>query len=44
MSRKTKLYAMRWGIELPFRSFKQTFGRSTLYSRTAECCDVELDW
>ena len=39
-----KLYAMRWGIELQFRSFKQTFGRSTLHSRTAECCDVELDW
>ena len=39
-----KLYAMRWGIELQFRSFKQTFGRSTLHSRTAECCDVEMDW
>ena len=39
-----KLYSMRWGIELQFRSFKQTFGRSTLHSRTAECCDVEMDW
>lgn len=39
-----KLYAMRWGIELQFRSLKQTFGRSTLHSRTAECCYVEMDW
>jgi len=39
-----QLYSMRWGIELQFRSFKQTFGRRQLHSRTAECRYVELDW
>jgi len=39
-----QLYSMRWLIELQFRSFKQTFGRGTLQSRTSECCDVEMDW
>jgi hypothetical protein len=39
-----KLYSMRWGIELQFRSFKQTFGRRQLHSRTSECSYVELDW
>ena len=38
------LYSMRWGIELQFRSFKQTFGRRQLLSRTSECSYVELDW
>ena len=44
---KTKvgqLYSLRWGIELQFRSFKQTFGRSELHSRTAKCSAVEMDW
>jgi len=39
-----QLYLMRWGIELQFRSFKQTFGRRQLHSRTAECSYVELSW
>ena len=39
-----RLYSMRWGIELQFRSFKQTFGRGQLHSRTAACSYVELDW
>lgn len=43
-SRAVRLYTLRWGIELQFRSFKQTFGRSRLQSRTAECCRIELDW
>ena len=43
-SEVAKLYGMRWGIELQFRSFKQTFGRSTLHSRTAACSYVEMDW
>jgi hypothetical protein len=39
-----QLYSMRWGIELQFRSLKQTFGRGQLHSRTAECSYVEMDW
>lgn len=39
-----QLYAMRWGIELQFRSVKQTFGRRKLRSRTAEHALVELEW
>ena len=39
-----KLYTLRWGIELQFRSFKQTFGRGRLRSRTAECSLMEIDW
>lgn len=39
-----QLYSMRWGIELQFRSFKQTFGRRELHSRTSECSSVEMDW
>jgi hypothetical protein len=43
-SRIARLYAMRWGIELQFRSFKQMFGRGLLHSRTSECSYVEMDW
>ena len=39
-----KLYARRWGIELFYRSLKQTFGRRKLRSATAENARVELDW
>ena len=39
-----QLYRMRWGIELQFRTLKQTFGRSKLRSRTAEHALVELEW
>ena len=38
------LYKMRWGIELQFRSLKQTFGRGKLRSRTADNALVELEW
>ncbi len=31
-----QLYRMRWGVELQFRSYKQTFGRSKLLSRTPQ--------
>jgi Transposase DDE domain len=40
----SQLYRLRWGVELQFRSYKQTFGRSKLRSRTAEHAIVELDW
>jgi len=39
-----ELYRLRWGIELQFRTVKQTFGRRQLRSRTPEPAKVELDW
>lgn len=39
-----QLYSLRWGIELQFRSLKQTYGRGQLHSRTAACSYVEMDW
>ena len=39
-----RLYRLRWGIELQFRSYKQTFGRGKLLSRTPQRALVELDW
>jgi hypothetical protein len=38
------IYAARWGIELFFRTFKQTFGRRKLRSRSGENAPLELDW
>ena len=38
------IYAARWGIEVFFRTFKQTFGRRKLRSRRAENATLELDW
>ena len=39
-----QMYRLRWGIELQFRTVKQTFGRRKLRSRTPERAYVELDW
>lgn len=39
-----KIYAARWGIELFFRTFKQTFGCRKLRSRAADNAQWELDW
>jgi Transposase DDE domain len=39
-----KIYRGRWGIEIQFRSFKQTFGRCKLRSRTPDNAAVELHW
>jgi len=39
-----QLYRLRWGVELQFRSFKQTFGRGKLRSRTPERALAELEW
>jgi hypothetical protein len=39
-----RLYKMRWGIEVQFRSVKQTFGKRKLKSRTPENVLVELEW
>jgi hypothetical protein len=39
-----RLYQLRWGVELQFRTVKQTFGRRKLRSRMAARAYVELDW
>ena len=39
-----QVYAARWGIELFFRTFKQTFGCRKLRSHAAENAVWELDW
>ncbi len=40
----SRLYCLRWGVELHFRSLKQTFGRGKLRSRTPDHALVELEW
>jgi len=39
-----QLYQLRWGIELQFRTIKQTFGRGKLRSKTPDRALRELDW
>lgn len=39
-----EIYRRRWGIELFFRHFKQTFGRSKLRSHKAEHAECEIAW
>lgn len=43
-SQAQEIYRMRWGIEVQFRSLKQTYDRSKLRSRTPECAEIELHW
>lgn len=38
-----RLYPLRWGVELQFRTVKQTFGRSKLRSRNSDHALAELD-
>jgi len=38
------LYEQRWGIEVFYRSYKQTLERHTLLSRTAVNCLLECEW
>jgi hypothetical protein len=40
----SRLYRLRWGIELQFRTLKQTFGRRMLRSRTPDRAYAELEW
>lgn len=40
----SQLYAGRWGVELFYRTLKQTFGRRKLRSTSAENALVELNW
>lgn len=39
-----KIYALRWGIELFYRHFKQTFQRRKLRSHRAENAALEATW
>ncbi len=39
-----EIYKARWGIEVFFRSFKQTFGRRKLRSASPDNALLELDW
>ncbi len=38
------IYGARWGVEVFFRTFKQTFGCRKLRSRTARNAQLELEW
>ncbi|HEX9597644.1 MAG TPA: IS4 family transposase [Anaerolineales bacterium] len=38
------IYAARWGVEVFFRTFKQTFGCRKLRSRSAPNAQLELEW
>src|SRR5579872_3712267 len=44
MDQAGQLYRLRWGVELQFRTLKQTFRRSKLRSRTSENALAELHW
>jgi hypothetical protein len=39
-----ELYRRRWGIEVFYRSLKQTFGRRKLRSTNADNARVEIEW
>ena len=39
-----RLYAMRWGVELLYRSLKQTMNRGKMLSGSPTHAAVELDW
>lgn len=39
-----QIYKARWGVELFFRTFKQTFGRRKLRSHRAEHAQLEAEW
>lgn len=39
-----RLYRMRWGIEVFYRSFKQTLSHRRCLSRTPETCLAEAQW
>jgi len=43
-SRAGEIYRRRWGIEVQFRSLKQTYGRSKLLGRTPDVVQQELTW
>jgi len=43
-SQAKRLYQLRWGEEVFYRSYKQTLQRRKLLSRTAATCLVESQW
>jgi Transposase DDE domain len=43
-SQVVEIYALRWGIELFYRHFKQTFERRKLRSHRAENAELEATW
>jgi hypothetical protein len=43
-SQVVEIYALRWGIELFYRHFKQTFERRKLRSHTADHAELEATW
>ena len=40
----SQIYRQRWGIEVQFRSLKQTYDRSKLLGRTPDIAEQELTW
>jgi len=44
LKKARELYKQRWGVELQFRTLKQTFGRTKLRSHNSDRALVELDW
>lgn len=40
----SRLYQLRWGVELQFRTLKQTYRRRKVRSKTPELAKVELHW
>lgn len=40
----SKLYRLRWGVELYYRTFKRTVGCAKLRSRSGDRARVELEW
>jgi len=39
-----RLYKLRWGVEVLYRSLKQTLGRRKMLSDSPKHAQVELDW
>lgn len=39
-----EIYRARWGVEVEYRTLKQTLEHHTLHSRTPETCYLELAW
>lgn len=40
----SEIYRRRWGIEISFRTLKQTLGHDGTHSRTPENCYLEMKW
>lgn len=43
-SQAAQIFRARWGIEIFFRTFKQTFGCRKLRSHSSKNANLELDW